>query len=261
MTDNQKKALEELKYIHSRNPNNIALIICGSIARNDSRDDSDIDLYLVVKDDVFFNIKKKKRYFYGSCDENKFHRVNIDGKIVNMDYLREAVNNASDSTRESFNKAYTLFSNSSEVEELINKIYTYPESEQEKRIKSFYAFIIHYRYVGEEAFNLGNKFFYNHCVSQCIFFSGRLILTHNKKLFPSYKAFFKEIENCEKKPENFIKMSNKLLDNPTCEGLIKLYEYVIEYFKEYKYSDEERIGIILENEWVWYTKNMNVIDY
>ena len=44
ITGFHKKAIEKLINLHKNNPNNIALIICGSIARNEARPDSDVDL-------------------------------------------------------------------------------------------------------------------------------------------------------------------------------------------------------------------------
>lgn len=53
MTEGHKKAIDDLIWLHKSNPETIALILCGSIARGDSPADSDIDLYLVVKDKEF----------------------------------------------------------------------------------------------------------------------------------------------------------------------------------------------------------------
>jgi len=43
--------------------------------------------------------------------------------------------------------------------------------------------------------------------------------------------------------------------------MINYYEKVIEYFKGYDYPDTERIGIILENEWTWHTKQMTISEW
>lgn len=72
---------------------------------------------------------------------------------------------------------------------------------------------------------------------------------HNRQLFPSHKALFKAVERCKEIPENFIDLSQNLLLNINLEEMVIYYEKVIFYFKEYDYSDIERIGIILENEW------------
>ncbi len=178
-----------------------------------------------------------------------------------MQFLRNSVNFASDPTRYAFKKAYTIFSKTNEINELIKNIYVYPEWEHEKRIKAFYAYVKHFRYIGEEAFKIGNDFLSMQCVLELIFFTGRLILAHNHELFSSHKALFKAVSNCKQKPEYFVEMSNNLLRNYDLNKMVKYYETVIDFFKEYDYSDIERIGLILENEITWYTKNLTISEW
>jgi len=261
MTERHKKAIEELIRLHKNNPNNIALIICGSIVRKDAREDSDIDLYLVIKDDEFDRVNKTKSFFYGTWDPNEFFGIEIDGKIIGMQFLRDAVMHASDTTRVSFQNAYAAFSYSKEVDELIKKIHVYPKWEHEKRIKAFYAYVKHYRYIGENAFKQGNDFLSMNCVMELVFFAGRLVLAHNHILFPCHKALFKAVKKCKDVPDNFIEMSHHLLKNISLENMINYYEKVIEFFKEYDYPDTERIGLILENEWTWYTKKLTISEW
>jgi hypothetical protein len=166
MTERHNKAIEELTRLNKDNPKNIALIICGSIATKEAGENSDIDLYLVVTDEEMKRVAETKSYFYGTWDPNTFYGIEIDGKIVGMQFLRDAVKYASDPTRFSFQDAYTLFSKSNEVDELIPKICVYPEWEQAKRIRAFYAYVKHFRYVGEAAFKQGNEFFAKHCVNE-----------------------------------------------------------------------------------------------
>ena len=258
MKELHKKAIQKLIKLHKNNPKNIALIICGSIATGKARENSDIDLYSVVKDKEFERIKNKKSYFYGTWDPNEFYGIEIDGKIIDMQFLREAVRHASEPTRASFQDAYTAFSHMSEVDELIKKIPVYPEWEREKKIKAFYAYVKHYRFIGEDAFKQGNVYHSRNCVMELIFFAARLVLAHNRILFPCHKSLFEAIKKCIDIPYNFVEMSHQLLQNCSLETMINYFENVIDFFKEYDYPDTERIGLILENEWTWYTKKMTI---
>ncbi len=258
MTGQQTLALDKLYKLHHGNPDAIALIICGSIARKEERNDSDIDLYLVVTDEAFEKVERTKSYFYGTWDPNEFFGVGIDGKIVGMRFLREAVTHASDPTRVSFQSAYTLFSRSPEIDELIGKIPVYPEREHEERIRAFYAYVKQCRYIGEDAFKQGNEFWFQHCVMELIFFAGRLVLAHNHRLFPCHKALFKALGQCGNLPPRFIEASHHLLNHMTIDEMLAYYEMVIDFFKAYDFPDNERIGLILENEWTWYTGRITV---
>jgi len=261
MTKSHEKALKKLTDLNKNNPNNIALIVCGSIATGKAREDSDIDLYLIVTDEEFKKAEKTKSFFYGTWDPNDFFGIEIDGKIIGMNYLYDAVKNANEPTRNSFTDAYTLFSRNNEVDELIKKIGVYPEWEHQKRIKAFYAYTKHYRYIGEDAFKQGNDFLFIHCIMELIFFAGRLVLAHNHVLFPCRKSLFIALKKCEKMPDNFIEISHQLIKKMNLKMMIDYYERVIDYFKEYDYPDKERIGLILEDEWAWFTKKMLISDW
>jgi predicted nucleotidyltransferase len=261
MSERLQKAIAELVRLHQSNPENIALIICGSVARKEAREDSDVDLYLVVTEEAMERVSQTKSYFYGSWDPNKFFGIEIDGKIIGMRFLREAVLRANDPTRVSFQDAYTAFSHSPEVDELIKEIYRYPEWEQENRIKAFYAYVKHYRYIGESAFRQGNDFLFRQCVLELVFFAGRLALAHNHRLFPSHKALFKALAKCPDLPDQFIEQSQHLLKNISLEEMLHYYELVIGFFQEYDYPDIERIGLILENEWTWYTGQLTISEW
>ncbi|MBN2440431.1 MAG: nucleotidyltransferase domain-containing protein [Spirochaetales bacterium] len=261
MTERHQKAVDELIRIHEHNPENIALIISGSLATGCARENSDIDLYLVVTDEKFDRIKKENAFFYGTWDPTRFSGIEIDGKIIDMQFLREAVTHGSEPTRASFENAYTIFSHNPEVDDIIKKIPFYPEHEQKKRIEAFYAYVKHYRYIGEDAFRRNNLFLSKHCVMELIFFSGRLVLAHNRILFPCHKSLFKALKKCKEMPERFIEKSYELLENIHPDLMIRYYEHVTDYFKAYDFPDEERIGLILKNEWTWYMKNLTISEW
>ncbi len=260
MTEGHKKAIDKLIRLNRNDPENIALIICGSLAREEAREDSDVDLYLVVTDEKFDRIKQTKSYFYGSWNPGDYFGLGVDGKIIGIQFLRDAVLHAGEPTRASFQETLTLFSRSDEIEGLIKKICVYPEQERGEKIRSFYAYIRHYRYEGESAFKKGNLFYSNHCVMELVFFAGRLVLAHNHVLFPCHKGLFRALEKCADIPNNFIEMSHRLLENTNLEEMLGYYEKIINFFKDYDYPDNEQIGLILENEWTWYTGKINTSD-
>ena len=53
----------------------------------EARDDSDVDLYLVVTGEEFERIPAESGCFYGSWDPARFSGVEIDGKIVEQGVL------------------------------------------------------------------------------------------------------------------------------------------------------------------------------
>jgi hypothetical protein len=249
----QRKAIDELVRLHGNDPNKFALIICGSLATGKAREDSDVDLYLVVTDEEFERVRADEGCFYGSWDPNKFSGAEIDGKIVGKKFLQEAAVCGSEPTRASFESAYTEFSHDPGIDALIEQIAAYPEWERERRIKAFYAYTKHYRYIGEQAFELGNDYFARRCVIELVFFAARLVLAQNRVLFPCDKSLFVALDKCEDLPPEFVVSSRRLLDNPSRPAVIDYYEQVSGHFGQYDFPDQERISFILENEWSWFS--------
>jgi len=261
MNARHRKAIDKLVSLHADDPNKLALVICGSLATGKARDDSDVDLYLIVTDEEFERVRNDEGCFYGSWDPAKFSGVEIDGKIVGKKFLREAAIRGSEPTRASFQRAYAEFSHDPEIGALIEQIAVYTEAEREQKIKAFYAYTKHYRYVGERAFALTDDYFARRCVIEIVFFAARLALAHNRVLFPCDKSLFPALEKCEDLPPEFVDLSRRLLESPSLPSLIAYYEEVSGYFGQYDYPDQEMVSFILENEWSWFTGLPSLADW
>ncbi len=253
MSERHRAAVDELVRLHGDDPEKLALVLCGSLATGKARENSDVDLYLVVTDEAFERIRRTDGCFYGSWDPRAFGGVEIDGKIVGRSFLVEAAARGSEPTRASFEGAYAELSRDPEIERLLPRIAAYPEWERDRKLRTFWAFTKHYRYVGEQAFELGDEYFARRCALEQVFFAARLALAHNRVLFPSHKALFPSLERCAELPPGFVTSSLRLLESPAPAGAIAHYETTAGFFGRYDYRDQERISFILENEWSWFS--------
>jgi hypothetical protein len=253
MSARHRAAVDELVRLHGDDPAKLALVICGSLATGTARSDSDVDLYLVVTEDEFERVRATRGCFYGSRDPVEFSGVEIDGKVVGKRFLSEAAARGSEPTRASFEGAYTEFSRDPEIDTLIERIAAYPEAEREQKIRTFYAFVKHYRHVGAQAFEVGDLYFARRCALELVFFAARLALAHNRVLFPCHKSLFSALERCPELPPAFLDSSRELLERPSAQQMIDYYERVSEFFAQSDYPDQERISFILENEWSWFS--------
>ncbi|MGA9761343.1 MAG: nucleotidyltransferase domain-containing protein [Gaiellaceae bacterium] len=254
MSDKHRQAIDELVRLHESDPSKLALVICGSLATGKARETSDVDLYLIATDEEFDRIRATDGCFYGSWDPSRFSGIEVDGKIVGKTFLKEAAERGSEPTRASFESAYTEFSHDPEIDLLLGRIAAYPEWEREQKLKTFYAFAKHHRYVGAQAFELGNEYFARRSALELVFFSARLALAHNRVLFPCHKSLFAALERCGDLPPGFADSSRRLLESPSLQETVNYYELVSDYFGQYDYPDQERISFILENEWSWFSR-------
>ena len=253
MTENQRQALDLLVKIHRPDHSKLALVITGSIASGRERESSDIDLYLVVTDEAFQEVRRNRRYFYGSWDPKEFYGVGIDGKVVGKEFLREAVRRGSEPTRASFINAYAEFSKDPEIMPLVRQIAVYPEWEHEDRCRAFYGMMKHFRYEGEPAFRNRNLYYFRSCVQNLVFFAARLVLAHNRILYPCRKSLFRVLEYAADQPVDFRTGSEKLIGCTDVAPFIEYYESIAREYSCYDMPDDVRIGILLENELNWFT--------
>jgi predicted nucleotidyltransferase len=261
MDTRHRQAIDKLVSLHKDDPKNVALIICGSTARGALREGSDIDTYIVVTDEEFERVASRKDYFYGTWDSEAFFGVEIDGRIVGKKCLEDAVLHANEPTRATLANAYTEFSRDPEIDDLIKRIGVYPEWDFDRRIKAFNAHVRHYRYIAEHGSELGNDYLMKTSIGELVFFAARTVLARNRVLYPCRKHLFRALASCVKMPDGFIEMSRDLLDRMELQAAIRYYETVAAYFAEYDLPDQERIGLILENEWSWFTRMPSVADW
>ncbi|GAI18973.1 unnamed protein product, partial [marine sediment metagenome] len=99
MKEQHKKTINKLKAIFEHDSKYLALIISGSIADNTAKDTSDIDIYLVVTEKEFQKRLKNKDIFYGNGEICDYKGGYVDGKIVSLSYLKDAIDNANEPTR------------------------------------------------------------------------------------------------------------------------------------------------------------------
>ena len=261
MDPRYRQAIDKLVSLHKDDPKNVALIICGSVARAQTREGSDVDLYVVVTDEEFERVSSRHDYFYGTWDPTAFFGIEIDGRIIGKRCLEDAVMHASEPTRATLAYAYTEFSHDPEIDVLIKKIGVYPEWDFERRIKAFYSHVRHFRYIAEHGSQLGNEYLVKTSIAQLVFFAARVVLAHNRVLYPCHKYMFAALGTCESMPDGFIDMSHDLLNRMELQAAIRYYDAVAAYFAEYDLPDQERIGLILENEWSWFTRMPSVADW
>ena len=96
---------------------------------------------------------------------------------------------------------------------------------------------------------------------ELVFFAARLVLAHNRVLFPCDKSLFAALDRCEDLPPEFVASSQRLLENPSLPAVVDYYRSVSGYFGRYDFPDQDRIGLILDNEWSWFSGTPSVADW
>lgn len=258
MREKHKLLLEKLKNSLENDPRYLGLIICGSLATGKSREDSDVDLCLVATDEEYKRVQEKKDYYFGNSGEFENEEIEIDGKIINMQFLSDAAEKGNEPTRESFRDAFLLFDHTGEMDKLIKDILIYPEDERITKLKRFYSLFECNQYYATQALTLNNDYLELRCIAESVYYASRLILAYNRVYFPCHKSMFEALEKCTVIPDNFIIKSKELMSSATPEKLDEYFDIVYDFSKELKMTLQESVGLILEDEWTWFTNKVPV---
>ena len=101
----------------------------------------------------------------------------------------------------------------------------------------------------EEVAHKGNE--PSRAASQLALFSGRLILAHNRTLFPYHKWLTRTLESVENKPVELLSQIEALLEYPNAENADALF-HSVRGFRNWGVSDiESYTWFMTEVEWAW----------
>ncbi len=151
MNERQKREIEAVVARESADDNVVAAILIGSCARGDEREDSDVDINLVVRE---------KR--------NNCH--------VTKDELYLVRERGNELTRWSYTGAKALFSRDPEIADIIKDIPVFQEGERTRKMESFVSQIrMHFSYLMLAEYS-GNAYLLHETAVKIALFAGRLVL-------------------------------------------------------------------------------------
>lgn len=248
MTKKQEDTIQQLIDYAPSDPSILALILCGSIAQGTERDESDIDVFVVVTDERFEKEKTIKNYFWGTDVDTSEFKTEVDGKIIPKDFLKKVWELGNESIKNTLIHSKIIYSVDDEIVQLLTS--GVGLTNKTETMRKFYALMKSSRYSVDGQWD--NPLFVHKCIYDTIFYACRLVLADNDILFPCVKNLNKTIKQCVRTPENFIELMEDAMSSCSMESLDRFYRRVDEYFYAYHFDNKLRKGYVLENEWFWY---------
>ncbi len=246
-----RRAIDRLVDEYQDDPRFSALIIGGSVAKECARPDSDVDFLIVATDEEFNRRRAQEDLFINRTDLCDYDGGYVDGKIINLSYLEKLADRGNEPSRAAFEGAFAAYSHIPDLDTLLKSIPVYREHDRDRRIKAFYNMAFMQRWLIHEALRHGNRYTITRAASQLALFSGRLILAHNRKLFPYHKWLTRALESVEDKPVDLLLNIDALLEKPSAENADALFKSVKE-FRNWGISDiESYTWFMTEVEWAW----------
>ncbi len=259
-----RQTIDRLAEAYKDDPNYPALIIGGSVAKGWARPDSDVD-FLIVTTEAEFDRRRKSikpgDLFINRTDLCDYEGGYVDGKIISVSFLEKLAQHGNEPSRAAFNGAFLAYTHLPELEPLIKQIPIYPETERDKRMRSFYCMMFMGRWLMNEATRHNNPYTITRAASQLSLYAGRLILAHNRTLYPFHKWLMHALEAVDEKPAGLIKHIHTLLKEPTPQNADIVFEEV-KAFVDLGVPDlEAYTWFMTEVEWSWMNGTTPIEDW
>jgi hypothetical protein len=263
MFEHHRKAVENLVNIYKDDPQFLAMIVAGSVAKGWAKPDSDLDYMLITTDHEF----EKRRANYqlhvdppGAVD---YPGCYVDGKIIPLQFLRDVADHGSEPARFAFYDAFVAYSHIAEISNILQRIPVYQIGQQEEKMKSFYSQVVVWQWYVGQALKTNDLYLLTRSASQLALFGGRLILAHNKMLYPYHKWFIRQLENTPEKPDTMLALLEALLKSPSKENA-DLFANCVLNFKDWPKPKNGNDGVCTQffedSEWNWHKLSVPIED-
>jgi hypothetical protein len=251
MRPHHDMAVRRLADHFSKEEGFLAVIVGGSVAKGVETEFADIDVLLVVTDELYEKRREGNGLLYFSTEFCDYPGGYVDGKIVNLQYLKAAAERGNEATRAAFKGAFAVYSEIPELDDLLARIPVYQTSEKQEKMQAFYAqFECAYWYLGE-AIRRADKYLLTHAVSSLVLYGGRLILAHNEILYPYHKLFMGELERAPEKPANLMELIRALLDEPNAENAKQFHDAIVGFRRWSESSELWPVRFMKDTELAW----------
>jgi hypothetical protein len=124
----------------------------------------------------------------------------IDGKYMDLDFLRLVAQRGSDPIRYAFEGNQILCSRLPGLEPLLADIVRYPVAEKAERLKRFAAQLLAWRWYYREGVRQQSAYLLTLAAQKLTLFTCRLILTHNEMLYPYHKWMLRVTQSAPHQP-------------------------------------------------------------
>jgi len=229
-----------------------ALIIGGSIAKGRELPDSDVDILLVATDEEFARRLREVDVWYKDDQLADFPGGYTEGKVIDRQFLVDAADHGSEPARAAFKGAFIAYSRIPDLSDLIARIPVYPERERAEKIRAFYIQLdAASAWFMTDAEKRDDPYLRAWAATTAVFYGYRLILAHNRILYPWHKWLLHEVRQAPDKPADFLGLAERLLREPS-RKTAEAFRDSIMGFRDWGVSEDKAVGhFILDIEWNW----------
>lgn len=226
----EKAALKAKERLLQQYNGILGIFVAGSIAKGQEREDSDVDLIVVVNDHAYKQLEINGNTSFLWHDLCDYKNGYVEGMIYGGSIIEHAVHHASEPTRNAFIGCFPIYKTNDDIENTVRKIPVYPEHGHDEKIFSFVSQLQLWRwFFWHEGDRRKDLYLKHHAASQMVLFGCRLILAQNRVIFACQKRLMEQVCACENKPNDIVALIEGFLSKNTFENKEKFCQTIIDF--------------------------------
>jgi predicted nucleotidyltransferase len=229
MLEHHERAIARVVEKMQADPDCLAVIVGGSLAHGLGRPDSDVDVMLVLTEEAFARKQETGELTMYAPELADYAGGYVDGKFVSRGFLEAAADHGSEPARFAFADALVPWTSDPDLPDLLRRVSAYPEAGRAGKMQGFVAQLQALQWYMGEAEKWDNPYLRNWVAVRAVLMGYRLILAHNRMLFPYHKWLTTFIERAPEKPDNLIALGEALLAAPSRETCDAFCEAVLQF--------------------------------
>jgi predicted nucleotidyltransferase len=238
----------------------LAVLLTGSVAHGFSRENSDVDIAIIVGETDFQRRKTVGELTFYDTSLCSYPDGYVDGKYMDLGFIRDVAQRGSEPARFAFKDATVLSSKIDGLEQLLSEAAKYPHKQREANLLRFQTqFEVWYWYV-QQAFQTQDRYLLQFSVSKLTLFGCRQILAHNRMLFPYHKWLTRVVAQAPSRPDHFLSHIDSVLQSPTPESTGAFYKVVNEFVPRMESEHHWSTNFIFDSELNWMSDHTPVDD-
>lgn len=236
MLEHHEAAIARVVERFSADPSILAIVLGGSIAHGFETAASDVDIMLVVSDNELAERGARFATTFSDVELAGYEGGYIDVKYVSPGFIVEVGARGSEPSRFAFAGSRVLFSRLDWLEAEIERAGAYPAAGVDDRIARFAAQLEAWRWMAGEAEKKNDPYLLATASSRVVLFAGRLLLAHNRLLYPFHKWFMRVLETADDKPDGIVDEMRQVAAAPSAAAVEQLADRVLA-FREWERGD------------------------
>ncbi len=232
-------------------PEVLGVVVVGSVARGTPREDSDVDLYLVVTDEAYARASAAGMIAAVSQDGVTYPGGYVDIKLASPGYLTTAVAEADDPTRASFVGSRVVLDKIGTITDQVAAIVSLPDEVWSRRVTAYRAQARLYGgYFLKQGDQLGDRFLVQHAGVHLALAAGRIALAQHRRFFSGQKYLTATLAELEL-PPRFETTWRHVVNAPSAAVGQHLLEAIDAWLGPPEDFDLQLSRFIADNELAW----------